>query len=116
MAPAVKRRLTPVVYAKLFLSAITTIRLQKQIPNFERISRYVQGLSCLTEDEIKEYLNYAVYDGFIDGYTTVEVKGQCTWLEQCYRILQPDEEEQVSFYTHFTVQFIVTLSFSYVGV
>ncbi|BFZ01943.1 hypothetical protein BsWGS_04982 [Bradybaena similaris] len=94
MAPAVKRRLTPVIYAKQILSAITTIRLQKQIPNFERISRYVQRFSDLTEDEIKKYLNKAVYDGFIDEYTAVGVKGQRTGLEQeGYRILQPDKEE-----------------------
>ncbi|XP_005089957.1 zinc finger MYND domain-containing protein 11 isoform X2 [Aplysia californica] len=96
MAPSVRRRHTPVNYAKQLLSAIQSIRQQKQIPNFDRISRFLQRYTDITPRRCKEHLNNAVSDGFIVEYTALGVKGQRTGLEQeGYRSTQDgDEEEQ----------------------
>ncbi|KAH9520198.1 Zinc finger MYND domain-containing protein 11 [Bulinus truncatus] len=97
MASSVKRRHTSVEYAKQIISAIVAIRQQKQIPNFERISRYLQRNTEITPKRIKEHLNNAVSDGFIVEYTAIGVKGQRTGLEQeGYRIPQPGEVEEVN--------------------
>ena len=96
MAPSVKRRLTPVSYAKQLLSAISYIKEQKQISNFERISKYLQRYSDITPRRCKEHLNNAVSDGFIVEYTALGFKGQRTGLEQeGYRIPKKGEEDDV---------------------
>lgn len=95
MAPSVRRRLTPVNYAKQLINAVLSIRQQKQIPNFERISRYLQRYTDITPRRCKEHLNNAVSDGLIVEYTAVGVKGQRTGLEQeGYRIPHPGEVPQ----------------------
>ncbi|CAG5127559.1 unnamed protein product [Candidula unifasciata] len=92
MAPLVRRRLTPVNYARELINAILAIRQQKQIPNFERISRFLQRSAELTPRKCKEHLNNAVSDGLIVEYTAVGVKGQRTGLEQeGYRVPQSGE-------------------------
>lgn len=97
MAPLVKRRLTPVHYAKHLLNAINFIRQQKQIPNFDRISRYLQKTTELTPRKCKEHLNNAVSDGLIVEYTAVGFKGQRTGLEQeGYRIALPTDIQEVT--------------------
>lgn len=92
MAPLVKRRLTPVNYARELINAILAIRQQKQIPNFERISRFLQRNTEISSRKCKEHLNNAVSDGLIVEYTAVGVKGQRTGLEQeGYRVPQAGE-------------------------
>ena len=54
MAPSVRRRLTPVAQARELLAAIIYIREQRQIPNFERISKYLQRYSEITPRRCKE--------------------------------------------------------------
>lgn len=97
MAPSVRRRHTPVNYAQQLIIAIISIRQQKQIPNFERISRYLQRYTEISPRRCKEHLNNAVSDGLIEEYTAVGFKGQRTGLEQeGYRLPQGVIEE-VSF-------------------
>ncbi|CAL1526104.1 unnamed protein product [Lymnaea stagnalis] len=97
MAPSVRRRHTPVSNAKQLITAILSIRQQKQIPNFDRISRYLQRSTDVTPRRCKEHLNNAVSDGLIVEYTAVGVKGQRTGLEQeGYRVPQPEEIEYVN--------------------
>lgn len=95
MAPFQRRRLLSVNCAKRLINAIHFIRQQKQIPNFERISRYLQRFSDTSPRRIKEHLNYAISDGLLIEYTAVGVKGQRVGLEQeGYRIPHLEEEER----------------------
>ncbi|KAK7011699.1 zinc finger MYND domain-containing protein 11-like isoform X1 [Biomphalaria glabrata] len=97
MAPSVSRRHTPAKYAKELIAAIIAIRQQKQIPNFERISRYLQRNIDITPRKIKEHLNNAVSDGLIVEYTAIGFKGQRTGLEQeGYRVPQTGEVDVVN--------------------
>ena len=96
MALAIRRRHTPVYYAQQIISAITYIRQQRQIPNFDRISRYLQRYAEITPRQCKEHLNNAVSDGLIVEYSAIISKGQRSGLEQeGYRIPQAGEVEQV---------------------
>ncbi|GFR79542.1 zinc finger MYND domain-containing protein 11, partial [Elysia marginata] len=96
MALAIRRRLTPVYYAQQIISAISYIRQQRQIPNFERISRYLQRYADISPRQCKEHLNNAVSDGLIVEYSAIVSKGQRTGLEQeGYRIPQAGEVEQL---------------------
>ena len=97
MAPLVRRRNTPVNYAKQLLKAIIYIREQRQIPNFDRISKYLARYTDITPRRCKEYLTNAVSDGFIVEYTTVGSKGERrNGIEQeGYRIPKKGEEEDV---------------------
>ncbi|RUS72494.1 hypothetical protein EGW08_019748 [Elysia chlorotica] len=97
MALAIRRRHTPVYYAQQIISAISYIRQQRQIPNFERISRYLQRYAEITPRQCKEHLNNAVSDGLIVEYSAIVSKGQRTGLEQeGYRIPQAGEVEQLN--------------------
>ncbi|XP_076461048.1 zinc finger MYND domain-containing protein 11-like isoform X2 [Babylonia areolata] len=93
MVRPVKRRQATVAQTKQLLEAVIYIRQQKQIPNVERISKYMQREHSMGHAECRRHLNSVVNDGFIVEYTAVGFKGQRTGLEQeGYKIPTPDEE------------------------
>jgi len=94
MAPSVKRRHTTVDYAKQIIQAISSIKEQKQQCTFDRISKYLQRYTDITQRRCKEHLNNAVSDGFIIEYTYLGNKGQNTGKEQeGYRLPKKGEAE-----------------------
>lgn len=94
MVRPVKRRQATVVQTKQLLEAVSYIRQQKQIPNVDRISKYMQREHGMSLSECRRNLNSVVNDGFIIEYTALGFKGQRTGLEQeGYKIPSSDEED-----------------------
>ncbi|XP_062571886.1 zinc finger MYND domain-containing protein 11-like [Saccostrea cucullata] len=93
MVRPVKRRNSSVTYTKYLIEAIRYIRYQKQIPNIERISRYMNREYGLAESFTEKHLHYAVKDNIIHSYMAVGKKGSMTGVEQeGFKI--PEEEEE----------------------
>lgn len=96
MVRPVKRRHSSVVKAKALVHAIRYIRQQKQIPNLDRIQKYMIRVYDTKPAETEKQLQYTCKDGLIISYTTLGKKGNKTGIEQeGYRI--PDEGELVVF-------------------
>ena len=94
MVRPTKRRHSSVVKAKALINAIRYIRQQKQIPNLDRIQKYMSRVYDTKPAETEKQLQYTCKDGLIISYTAVGKKGNKTGLEQeGYRI--PDQEELV---------------------
>ncbi|VDH89617.1 Hypothetical predicted protein [Mytilus galloprovincialis] len=94
MVRPVKRRHSSVVKAKALVHAIRYIRQQKQIPNLDRIQKYMTRVYDTKPAETEKQLQYTCKDGLIISYTTLGKKGNKTGIEQeGYRI--PDEGELV---------------------
>lgn len=94
MVQPVKRRQASCAATKRLIDGINYIRAQKQIPNQERISRYMQREYNMSYSECSRQLDNIVADGFIIEYTAVGFKGSRTGLEQeGYRIPADDEVE-----------------------
>ncbi|XP_063421002.1 zinc finger MYND domain-containing protein 11-like [Mytilus trossulus] len=94
MVRPVKRRHSSVVKAKALVHAIRYIRQQKQIPNLDRIQKYMIRVYDTKPAETEKQLQYTCKDGLIIAYTTLGKKGNKTGIEQeGYRI--PDEGELV---------------------
>lgn len=94
MVRPTKQRHSSVVKAKALINAIRYIRQQKQIPNLDRIQKYMSRVYDTKPAETEKQLQYTCKDGLIISYTAVGKKGNKTGLEQeGYRI--PDQEELV---------------------
>lgn len=92
MVRPTKRRHSSVVQAKALINAIRYIRQQKQIPNLDRIQKYMLRVYDTKPAETEKQLQYTCKDGLIVSYTTMGKKGNKTGIEQeGYRI--PDQEE-----------------------
>ena len=103
MVRPVKRRQATVSLTRQLLEAVGYIRQQKQIPNLERISKYMQREYGMGFAECRRQLNSVVEDGFIMEYTAVGFKGSRTGLEQeGYKIPTADEVDVVSLSTFLT--------------
>ncbi|XP_029641211.1 zinc finger MYND domain-containing protein 11-like isoform X2 [Octopus sinensis] len=88
------RRQATVVQARQLLNAIAYIKQQKQIPNLERITRYMQREHKVPPSETHKQLQNAVKDNLIISYTAIGNKGSKTGMEQKgYKI--SDESELV---------------------
>ena len=97
MVNLVQRRKATVEFTKQLLSAVTYVRQQKQIPNVDRICKYVHRTHHIPYSECCRQLNDAVEDGFIAEYTAIGFKGSRTGLEQeGYRLVPADEVAAVS--------------------
>ena len=96
MVRAVKRRCAdPQIVLQLW-NAVQYIRQQKQIPNAERIGRYMLREHEVSVSHTDKQLQFAVQDELIDSYKAVGSKGSKTGVEQeGFRV--PD-----SFNTHST--------------
>ncbi|XP_041367702.1 zinc finger MYND domain-containing protein 11-like isoform X2 [Gigantopelta aegis] len=95
MVRPVKRRLTPVITAIQLLDAVIYIRQQKQIPNMERLIRYMQRWHDISETDTEKHINNAVADGFLRSYTAVGTKGSKIGSEQeGFRIPDDGENEE----------------------
>lgn len=93
-----KRRQAPVAIARKLLEAVSYIRQQKQIPNLERITKYMQRVYDMGANECRRQLNNTVSDGLITEYLAVGFKGCRTGLEQeGYKIPSGEEAEMVSY-------------------
>ncbi|XP_025096070.1 zinc finger MYND domain-containing protein 11-like isoform X1 [Pomacea canaliculata] len=89
-----KRRQAPVAIARKLLEAVSYIRQQKQIPNLERITKYMQRVYDMGANECRRQLNNTVSDGLITEYLAVGFKGCRTGLEQeGYKIPSGEEAE-----------------------
>lgn len=71
-------------------------RHQKQIPNVDRISRYMNREYGLSDQFVEKHLHYAVKDSIIHSYMAVGKKGSMTGVEQEGFKIPEDEEETVS--------------------
>ncbi|XP_021340240.1 zinc finger MYND domain-containing protein 11-like isoform X1 [Mizuhopecten yessoensis] len=92
MVRPTKRRYTNVLHAKHLLDAVNFVRQQKQIPNIERVARYMKRMHNHTQYETEKQMQYAVKDSLILSYQTVGKKGNMTGVEQeGFRI--PEEED-----------------------
>ncbi|KAK3108848.1 hypothetical protein FSP39_017157 [Pinctada imbricata] len=93
MVRPVKRRHSSVLHTKHLIDAIKAIRYQKQIPNIERIARYMNREHGLRQTETEKHLHYAVKDGVILSYMAVGKKGSMTGIEQeGFRLPEEDED------------------------
>ncbi|KAK7457741.1 hypothetical protein BaRGS_00039202 [Batillaria attramentaria] len=95
MVQPVKRRQSSCAVTKRLIEGINYIRAQKQIPNLERLSRYMQREYGTSYTECRRQLDQTVADGFIIEYTAVGFKGQRTGLEQEGYRLPADEEVDI---------------------
>lgn len=93
MVRPVKRRNSSVAYTKYLIEAIKYIRHQKQIPNVDRISRYMNREYGLSDQFVEKHLHYAVKDSIIHSYMAVGKKGSMTGVEQEGFKIPEDEEE-----------------------
>ncbi len=75
MTERVQRRQTTPNTAIRLWTAIAYIRQQKQIPNQERVERYMQREHELTVEETKNQLHAAIEDELIVAYTALACKG-----------------------------------------
>lgn len=92
--PEVRRQNDILITQKLW-AAISVIRTQRQIPNLERISRYLEREYGMKEEDIVNYLQMAGDEQLVLHYTTVGNKGARVGVEQDgYRI--PTTEGVVS--------------------
>ncbi|KAJ8314082.1 hypothetical protein KUTeg_008643 [Tegillarca granosa] len=82
MVRPVKRRYSSVAHAKYLLGAVSYIRQQKQVPNLDRITRYMNREHGVGKHETEKQLNYMVKDGLIWSYTAIGKKGSMTGVEQ----------------------------------
>lgn len=82
MVRPVKRRYSSVTNAKYLLGAVSYIRQQKQVPNLDRITRYMNREHGVGKHETEKQLNYMVKDGLIWSYTAIGKKGSMTGVEQ----------------------------------
>ncbi|KAK2168186.1 hypothetical protein NP493_1242g00007 [Ridgeia piscesae] len=90
--PIKRRQAEPVIAQKLW-SSIRYIRAQKQIPNNERVHRYMMRECDMTDDEIETQLQFAVTDELVSAYMTVGFKGARVGVEQeGYRIPDLDTD------------------------
>ena len=97
MVRAVKRRQATVAMTRQLLEAVGYIRQQKQIPNLDRISKYMQREHAMGYAECRRHLDCVVEDAFIMEYTAVGFKGSRTGLEQeGYKIPTTEEMDLVS--------------------
>lgn len=92
MVRPVKRRHSAVVKAKALINAIRYIRQQKQIPNLDRIQKYMLRVYDTKPAETEKQLQYTCKDGLIVAYNSLGSKGKKTGIEQeGFRIPDPDE-------------------------
>lgn len=93
--PEVRRQNDILVTQKLW-AAISVTRQQKQIPNLERITRYLEREYSMKESDIVHSLQLASDDQLIIQYNAVGCKGARIGVEQeGYRI--PSSAGLVSF-------------------
>lgn len=76
------RRQATVVLARQLLNAIAYTRQQKQIPNLERISRFMHRNHKVSPDDTEKQLQCAVKDNLVISYTAIGNKGSKTGMEQ----------------------------------
>ena len=110
VGPIERRRASPALVQQLW-AAVNAIRGQKQIPNQERIVRYVirnQELAkptsstaasgvprIMSAEDIAQQLEWAVQDELISAYTTVGTKGSKLGTEQeGYRVPDSKDEDE----------------------
>lgn len=87
-----KRRADPVIVQQLW-TGISYIRQQKQIPNTERLTKYMQRVHNMKHLEAELHLQNAVDDKLVLSYTAVGFKGSKVGLEQeGFRIPDRDTE------------------------
>ena len=90
-------RLQSIAFKQQYLLLSRYIRAQKQIPNIERISRYMQREHSVSPADTDLQLKYAVEDQLIVSYTTVGFKGAKVGMEQeGFKVPEGDDEEFVS--------------------
>ncbi|XP_067649263.1 zinc finger MYND domain-containing protein 11-like isoform X1 [Haliotis asinina] len=95
MVRTVKRRQSTVRCSQQLLTAVAYIRQQKQIPNIDRLTRYMQRENDMQYGETVQQLSYVVKDGLLLSYTAVGCKGSKTGLEQeGFRIPTDDDQEE----------------------
>ncbi|CAH1788122.1 unnamed protein product [Owenia fusiformis] len=82
MVRPIRRRWCQPPIAEKFWKAIIYIRQQKQIPNNERICRYMMREHEMTKSECETELDYAVKDGLVMNYKMIGSKGVKTGIEQ----------------------------------
>ncbi|XP_075212466.1 zinc finger MYND domain-containing protein 11 [Lycorma delicatula] len=62
--------------------AIKTIRYQRQVPDIERISRYMMRMHNVSHEEVVRQLGYCVRDGLLEQVKRIGFKGSKIGIEQ----------------------------------
>ena len=83
--------------SKQLLEAILYTRQQKQIPNVERVTRYMKRYYEHQTCEVEKQLQYAVKDGLLLSYNAKGNKGKMTGVEQEGFRIPDEDEDQVNF-------------------
>ena len=92
-----KRRLANPQTVQIIGAAISYIKQQKQIPNLDRICKYMKRETEMRTSEVDLQLQYAVKDGLIVSYKAVGFKGSKVGIEQ-EGFKQPDVDGEVVSY------------------
>lgn len=100
-----RRRVSCPQTAQQLWDAITVIRCQRQVPNVNRISRYMSRVHGVSEDEVRRQLNHCVRDGLLRLIKRVGYKGSKIGIEQeGYRLpqdkLEKDQHDWYCFECH----------------
>jgi hypothetical protein len=77
-----KRRLAPPKVVVQLWEAVNLVRQQKQIPNIERLAKYVGREYGMKPAELDEHLMEAINDGLIHSYKLVGSKGSKAGVQQ----------------------------------
>ncbi|ELU10691.1 hypothetical protein CAPTEDRAFT_169629 [Capitella teleta] len=93
MVQPVRKRQADPLRVPQFWQAIVYVRQQKQIPNLERVQRYMNRTYGMKFSECELELQYCVKDGLLNEYTALGFKGQRTGIEQeGYRLPSIEDE------------------------
>ncbi|CAH0771755.1 unnamed protein product [Bemisia tabaci] len=77
-----RRRISSPEMVQHLWDAVKVIRCQRQIPNIDRITRYMVRVHNTSEDEVARQLNYCVRDNLLEITKKVTSKGANVGLEQ----------------------------------
>ncbi|XP_049843177.1 zinc finger MYND domain-containing protein 11-like isoform X3 [Schistocerca gregaria] len=77
-----RRRVSCPQVTQQLWDAIATIRAQRQVPNMDRISRYMSRVHQINEDEVRRQLNHCVRDNLIRMIKRIGCKGSKIGIEQ----------------------------------
>ncbi|XP_049770253.1 zinc finger MYND domain-containing protein 11 [Schistocerca cancellata] len=81
-AAMMRRRVSCPQVTQQLWDAIATIRAQRQVPNMDRISRYMSRVHQINEDEVRRQLNHCVRDNLIRMIKRIGCKGSKIGIEQ----------------------------------
>uniref|UniRef100_A0A1B6CUA8 MYND-type domain-containing protein n=1 Tax=Clastoptera arizonana TaxID=38151 RepID=A0A1B6CUA8_9HEMI len=87
-----RRRVSCPQVTQQLWDAIKTIRYQRQVPDLDRIARYMSRIHNVSQEEVTKQLNYCVRDGLILLTSRVGIKGAKTGIvQESYKLPHQDQ-------------------------